>query len=507
MGQAGDYVRKVARDAVRKQMQNMAAVTQTPTPFLTIGCLTPDGKHVTLADGSTWDVVIAGTICGRCGPVTRMNSTTYYMVGRDQRIIQVDQSGKKGYILTAGSLPNSTHLHFGPTIFYASDWPTFTIFDIQSSGVYYEIPQDPTFSVFASYSNPDIPTLTNGHDGRFWAAFGPGMSQLAIMRINYSNEFVFSFPPAPAVSPTTTIVWTVLKGLGLNSSTNSVTWTSVVNGTVSVPWVGTTADDTLISVPPALPPFNFEEVTQFQYVDPLMWWDSDGTFHFDLVGNWNSQITVRDANAAFWNAQLAQYFYGIQVDSGGSLVNVPGQNGAFGDSGTGRQVFYTDFRIHTPGRGFADTGTYTPAFHNPSVTSGSQTADLTGSATYQSPYGSDVSVLGSPDPHLFDTTRTYPVDPLWTDIFPDGQDSTGGDIKVTGTGSFRTARSTVGSSAGPATLKYITWRLNDYSWNTLIDAAASGQQIQGVALIEGSSSTGGWTDHGRVGSLMDWTIK
>lgn len=99
MGEAGDFVRKVARKAVLKAMTEFAQQAGYPANGLyQVGCLTADQTKVTLPDGSQFKVIIKGTVGDPCGPIVRMNSDTYYFLGSEIKMIQVD-GGKDGLVL------------------------------------------------------------------------------------------------------------------------------------------------------------------------------------------------------------------------------------------------------------------------------------------------------------------------------------------------------------------------------------------------------------------------
>lgn len=509
MGFAGDFVRKAARDAIIKQMQNLFAVTPAPSPIVSIGCINDDDPtKITLPDGSVYNVIIQGTVCGKCGPVTRMNSTTYLMVGADIKIKQAD-GGSKGYILSGaylnGSLKGS--IITSPFFIYSTAWPTFTVFDVQNTSNYFEVPSDAFNSVFQTYFHPNNP-LSTGFDGTFWAQFSPGMTDLAIIRINNINDNVLTsgITSGNGVSPHHDIAWMILNGIGFDTKNNLLTYKSIGDGATTINYQGQYA--TVAEFPPHNGHLLSYNIGNTQFFQPYCWWDTAGTFHFDLLGNWNSQIGVFDTN----NTETIGNINGIAIVAYAESFQLTttdlGWVTPYSDSGTVFSVQRTFASVNQsiPGDVVNDVGTGTPAFRLATADEANFEQGITDSLSsnagkwyWTQPYGTRKTLLPITPPVIFDTTTTYPVDSLWTDIFS----ASDAALKVTGTGTFCSYRDKKGTVV--AGVRPLTFTLTNYSWDTESKKAVKGTEIAGNELHTHSSSNA--LVSGDVGTVLDWTVK
>lgn len=416
-----------------------ASADQNPDDIVELSL---NGQTAIGSDGVHYPAIISGSPNRVTSGLRLPNGSMY--VPDEQIHTTFLGGGSKAFLLTGGYPSGGTHTSGGKT--YATAWPLLTVFNIQDQTNYWAVPADATFDVFAPYTNIDVP-LSNGHDGVFYAALKSDMSELAIIRMNTFNQF------AVGPTPSYDVTWTVLKGLGFDSVNNLVTWTSVENGAVTIPYPG--------------PVLNFHI---FQ-LNAMPYWKANGDFDFDVIGGWDSQTLILERNGI-------AYGHGMTTGTCAILENY---------FFTGQSIAST-FRIYAAVRG---TIAGILAFQNDvgdTANTMTQSTDL----FWCHPALTMVDTFAFGTLLVFDTTRAYlyTLDPLLGDI-------TGGNLKMTGDGRLTALRTTFGTGV-------ITPKITTYSWNTLTGVAVQGKEVSGSELPYTSfPATPGHVPF----QIMDWLIK
>lgn len=433
MGKGGDYVREQARIAALRGLQKLMMGTSNPAnnSIFQIGQLNADQTRVTLPNGEEYNVRIKGKIAQSYGPCIKIDSTTVLMLGQEQPMIQIDGAAQFYIVSGDAGVPDNP--------------AQISVVRSGDSSTSYALPVDSTVSIFTDFVNGD-PDTPQHYGGAYYANLSPDRSQLTVVRLlsqfggaRIGNE---AGTPLPKIQ----VYWALYKGLGFSSNSSQITYSSVVDGAYELPFNTTVANTAYLSQF-LLPGYKFGcpgsrglILSSYMEVEPLMAWDSDNNFSFDLIGvslsagSRESALISTCTAPEFVQSTATNLIYGRNMQNGGSLTIGPVaycEPGQMEADGTGGHIQASGYYCLPVGNG---DSTFL-AFKDPATGAGANISfDLnTLHAGYCTPYGvevSDVTTLIVPPKFIaaVDAKRYYLPDPLWTDLFPG---TNGGLLKVT----------------------------------------------------------------------------
>lgn len=292
MGSAGDYIRKIAREAAQTAFQVFVSnSTQIPgeDPNWFMGKVSPDRSFIEHPNGEVFDLLHTG-IVAEYNMAYKVTDTLAFAIGNPKPPQLNTDGGFKvwailGVVTNQSNVPNS--------------FPVFNLFNY-STLAQYKIPQSllPNLFEVQPYNSTNFAGDTSitdlGYNGNFYAFITPNSKKLVFVRIRSSYQ-------TPTVSiphfstETLHISWNVVNSYTLNNINMTIESDDVVGGSSNYTYnmSSTGFVPTYIPTSPGSP-YTFSGwqnwfFTNYLEAAPYIWIDSNNSIHLDFFGYYASQ--------------------------------------------------------------------------------------------------------------------------------------------------------------------------------------------------------------------------